>query len=538
MPAPSTRPTWIFDDSEIPDPFGHGQRAVDFLRSLKHPKSRLPGQAFQLDPWQERIVRKIYGPCHADGRRIVRTVTAVLPRGNRKTALGAGLTCLHLFGPERIPGGQLIAAAADQKQARLAYNEAAAIVAADPRIERVVRVADYRNKIEHLKTGSVLEAISADAPTQHGRTNSFSLVDELHSFKKRDLWDVIRTGAVKVPGSLIVVITTSGRGQENVAWDVVEYARKVARGDIDDPATLPILFEAPQDADWRDESLWYEVNPGLAHGYPDIEGLRQLALEAESRPADREAFKQLHCGIWLDHSADPFVEMSVYDLGARPVDLEALKKKPCWLAVDLSSNSDLTVILSAWKDGEDGYIVHPWFYCPKDNIRRRSEMDGVPYVQWAEEGLITPTPGNVVDYRFVEDQIRSLCDEYDVREIAFDPHLARNIMNNLGEDGLPVVEMRQGWVTMAPAIKELERAIVGGKFTHGGHPILRWCFSNIAVEVDKAGNKSFHKGKSTDRIDGAVVAAMAVARAAAGDARTSIFNDPTFDPTSLIVKIW
>jgi hypothetical protein len=31
--------------------------------------------------------------------------------------------------------------------------------------------------------------------------------------------------------------------------------------------------------------------------------------------------------------------------------------------------------------------------------------------------------------------------------------------------------------------------------------VLRWNFENIAVETDKAGNKSFHKGKSRDRID-------------------------------------
>jgi phage terminase large subunit-like protein len=86
-----------------------------------------------------------------------------------------------------------------------------------------------------------------------------------------------------------------------------------ARGEIEDPSTLPILFEADRDADWRDERLWHLVNPGLAHGYPDLEGLRQLAREAESRPGDRDAFRQLHLNVWLDHSASPFVDMGIYD---------------------------------------------------------------------------------------------------------------------------------------------------------------------------------------------------------------------------------
>lgn len=519
----TTLPAWIFDETPIDDPLGYGERAVSFLRVLRHPKSRAPGRAFQLDPWMERIVRRIYGPCRDDGRRIVRTVVILLPRGNRKTTLGAGLSLLHTIGPERLPGGQAVAAAADQKQARIAFDEAATICRADERIASRMTFLDYKNRLEHPKSGAFLEAISCDAGTQHGRTPSFVLADELHAWKKRDLWDVLRTGLVKVPGSLLVVITTSGRGQENIAHDIIDYARRVARGEIDDPATLPVLFETPADADWRDEEVWRRVNPGLVHGYPDIEGLRQLAREAEARPADREAFRQLHLNVWLDHSADPFVEMPIYDEGAAPVDLEALAGEPCWLAVDLSSNSDLTVVLACWRVGDD-YVVHPWFFCPADNLRGRADRDGVPYPTWAEAGFITPTPGNVVDFRAVEDTIRDLCERFDVREIAFDPHLARNMLNNLLEDGLPAVEMRQGWVTMAPAVKELERAIVGRRFRHGGHPVLRWNFANVAVHTDSAGNRVFHKGKSRDRIDGAVAAAMAVARASAGDSGLSVYE--------------
>lgn len=158
----------------------------------------------------------------------------------------------------------------------------------------------------------------------------------------------------------------------------------------------------------------------------------------------------------------------------------------------------------------------------------------MPYPAWAADELITPTPGNVVDFCAVETCIRDLCARFDVQEIAFDPHLARNTMNSLLEDGYPAVEMRQGWISMAPAVKELERAIIGRKFRHGGHPVLRWNFENIAVETDKAGNKSFHKGKSRDRIDGAQASAMAVARAAAGDSSNSIYSNLEERPAGLL----
>lgn len=69
-PSKDTFPHWIYSGVPIADPMGHGDRAVTFLRRLKHPKSALRKKAFQLDPWQERIVRKIYGPRHPDGSRI------------------------------------------------------------------------------------------------------------------------------------------------------------------------------------------------------------------------------------------------------------------------------------------------------------------------------------------------------------------------------------------------------------------------------------------------------------------------------------
>lgn len=522
-------PSWISDGCEIPDSFGYGERAVEWLRRLKHPKNPVPGHTFQLDPWQERIIRRLYGPRHEDGSRVVRRLVLLLPRGNRKTSLCAAVTLLHLLGPERLPGGLTVSAASAHEQALELFNEAAMIVQGDGRMAKHLTVRDYTSTITFGAERSRYIAVASDGKVQHGKTPNVVIADELHAWEGaagRRQWEALDSALVKVPNTLLIVATTSGRGQGNLAWQTVDYAIKVQKGEIDDPATLPVIFMAEKDDDWRDEAVWHAVNPGMKHGYPDLASYRDKARKALNSPSDRDSFLQYNLNVWLDHSASPFVEMSVYDEGRGEVDLDDLEatQAPCWLGVDLSSNSDLTAVVAAWQDGEDGYQVWPWFFCPEDNLRRRADKDGVPYPAWAEQGFIIPTPGNVVDFRMVEDQIRELCARFNVREIAFDPHLARVTLNNLLEDGLPAVEMRQGWVTMAPAVKELERAIVGRRFRHGGHPILRWHFDNIAVETDKAGNRMFHKGKSKDRIDGAVAAAMAVARCAAGDTGRSSYD--------------
>lgn len=533
----STFPEWIYDGSDIEDTFGDGKRAVEFLRLLKHPKSRLPKKAFQLDEYQERVLRAIYGPRKPDGTRIVNTVVFLVPRGNRKTSFAAALALLHTIGPERVTGGEAIFAASDRQQAGIGFKEALGIVQTDKRVLSKCKVYDAHNsakKIVYPTEGSTLEVISSDAGAQHGRTPSFVLADELHVWPTKYLWEALTTGLDKTDDTLLVVATTAGRGQDNIAWEIVDRARKVARGEIIDPSLLPVLFEADPECDYADEAEWRRVNPGSAHGYPSIEGFRRHVARAKTSPGERDSLRQLKLNIWLDHSTSPFVDMATYDLGSDPVDYDALAGQPCWIGVDMSKTTDLSAVVACFRDG-DTYTVLPQFFCPADDIRKRGDVDGVDYVRWAKEGFITATPGNVIDNAAVADCIRDLCERYEVREIAFDVAYAQAVMAPLTSDGYPVVTMRQGWLTQSPALNTLEAAIISGNFRHGGHPVLRWCFSNVAINTDSNSNRTMHKGKSTDRIDGAAASWMAVSRAAAGNTGLSFLDDPNVTADDLVL---
>ncbi len=532
MTKPTT-PIWVSDNSPIPDPHGRGERAVKFFRALRHPKSTAPKRQFVLPDFWERIIRRAYGPSNADGSRQVRTVYVEIPRGARKTTIGAGLGLLHTFGPEKVPGGSCILAAGAEDQAQLAFDEATSFVNATPGLLKAAHIVESELELEHPASGSMLVAIPAEGDVQHGKTPHFVLIDELHVWKNRRLWKALRTGLLKTPNTMLVIITTAGRGVENLAYEEHKYALRVASGEIVNPAYLPIIFAAPRDCDWKDETIWHAVNPGLKSGFPDLVGMRQAALEAQDKPGDREDFKQYNLNIWGDHSTAPFVDMSVYDEGNKPVDLAELEGKPCWIGVDMGLTTDLTAVVAAWPIDLDTFAVWAWFFCPGDNLQGRADRDGVPYPQWAKDGFIHATSGTVTDHRAVEAHIRGLCERFRVMEIAFDPAYAQQVSGPLLDDGFPVVEFRQGWFTMSPAIKTLEHAIIGRNFRHGGHPILRWCFDNIAVSTDHAGNRKFEKGKSKDRIDGAVAAAMAVARAATGDTNKSSYDDAPDD-----VSLW
>jgi phage terminase large subunit-like protein len=504
-------PHWLFDESPIADPFGYGERAVKFLRALKHPKT---GRAFQLDPWQERLVRRIYGPRNPDGTRVVRSVVMLVSRGARKTSLGAALGLLHTIGPEKVQGGQVICAAFAREQARIAFDEASGLVMAHPKVRAACDVLDYRHTIRGKTSRATFRAISAEANAAFGLSPNFALIDEIHTFKNDQLVNAIRAGLAKMPDSLCITISQAGRGSESIAFDTFEYARKVARGEVENPAVLPVLFENPADADIYDEATWHRANPGLKHGYPSIESLRELAREAKDRPSVRELFRSQHCGIWLENLADPWLDLHSWDECATATPIDQRKGEPAWIGVDLSSVSDLTAVVIAFRDDDGGFSVYPYVFAPEAGLRARQDKGDGPYVQWSEDGHLIATPGEVVDYRLVEAKIRELCERFDVREIAFDRWNATEIKSNLLDDGLPVVDHGQGFASMNAPMRAFERAAISKNLRHDGNPILRFCVANVTVVTDPAGN--IKPGKSSRRdlkTDAAVAGIMAVGRA-------------------------
>lgn len=529
----STYPEWIYDNSPIDDPFGHGDRAVRFLRTLKHPSSTERKNAFQLYDWQERIVRRIYGPRHPDGRRIVETVFWMIPRGNRKTSLAAALALLHTIGPELLPAGQVIFAACDREQAGLGFKEAVNIVRMDKRLIAATKINEATNgakRITYREKDVTLQAISSDGAAQHGKTPTFILVDELHKWKGSELWEALKTSQVK-RDNLMVIATTAGRGHENIAFERYDYACKVATGEIEDPTFLPIIFQADPKDDWRNEDVWHRTNPGMKHGFPILNRMRSNAREAEHIASTRFDFQQFNLNIWMAHSRDPLFDMSVYDSGRDGnFDLSELEALPCYLGVDLSRSGDLTAIVGAWRH-EDGRItVHPWFYLPSDGLDEKARLEQLPYPRWRDDGLLNVIDGPVIEPDAIADQIIELCGTYNVQEVVFDPSLAGPIMAKLMESGITVLQLPQTPKNMHGPICDLERVVNGKRIRHNAHPILRSHFENVVVKrATNAGElTTMHKGtRHTNHIDGAIASALAVFRAAANDNQRSIYDlDP------------
>jgi phage terminase large subunit-like protein len=191
-----------------------------------------------------------------------------------------------------------------------------------------------------------------------------------------------------------------------------------------------------------------------------------------------------------------------------------LKGRRCYVGLDLSSTKDLTAAAAAFPDDEGpGFDVLAQFWVPKEQIHERVNRDRVPYDEWARLGYLIPTPGNVVDYEYIRRELNAWALEFDVREIAYDPWNATDLVLRLQEqDGFTCVPIRQGFRSLTAPTKSLETAILSKALRHDGHLVLRWNIGNIVVVPDDAGNYKFSKAISTEKIDGAAALVNAVDR--------------------------
>ena len=183
-----------------------------------------------------------------------------------------------------------------------------------------------------------------------------------------------------------------------------------------------------------------------------------------------------------------------------------------YVGMDLSSTKDLTALVGVLPDDDGpGFDVLPQFFVPQENIRERVNRDRVPYDEWARQGFLIQTPGNVVDYEYIRRQLLEWSDEFEVQTVAFDKFNATYLVTRLSElDGFKCVQTGQGFLSLSSSTKALEKAILSRALRHDGHPVLRWCVSNVSIVADEYGNLRISKKASSEKIDGVAALIMAV----------------------------
>lgn len=546
------RPGAYFDKAKA-------DRAVEFIETAcRHVKGELAGQLFALEGWQRQVVRGMFGWMRDNGTRLYREVYIEIPRKNGKSSMGAALA-LYLLFADGEPGGEIYSAAADTDQAAIVFGVAKGMVEQDADLDSVSE--SFRRSIVY-KSNSY-HVLSADAPTKHGKNSSGILFDELHAQPNRELYDVLKTSTGSRRQPLLIMFTTAGFDRNSICWEVHEYAEKVIDGTVNDPAFLPIIYAAEEGDDWTSEKTWKKANPNYGVSIK-ADYLKAECEKAKVTPAYENTFKRLHLNIWTEQETR-WLQMSIWDKGnALPFNAAALKGRRCYGGLDLSDSNDLTAFVLVFPpdriafkakpeiDGDsvdridyaaldaEPFYVLPFFWIPEDNLRERVKRDHVPYDLWRDQGLITATPGNSIDHRYVALTLGQARLDYDLRGVIFDPWGSRKITGDLVDDYGFTLDVDEGkryqkpWLLIAPQtyqfwtppLNDLVNFLQASKIAHGGNPVLRWNASNAVVEEGKFGGIRLTKKKSREKIDGMAALGMGFEAAIrnANEIRGSVYD--------------
>jgi len=495
------------------------------------------GQPFNLTPNQQFIIGSIFGwKRKKDGLRRFRTIYIEQAKGNGKSPLagGVGLYCL-IFDDE--PGAEIYAAATTREQAGILFRDAKTFAEKSEDLRELLQID--KSNLAYYAANSFFRPISSEHRGLDGKRPHAALLDEIHEHPNDLVVRKMSAGTKTRRQALVFEITNAGYDRHSICYQHHDYSEKILEEIINDDAWFGVMSgldvcekcasdgkTVPQDGcpdcdDWRDPKTWIKANPNMPYlGAPFKDYLTRQVEEAKAMPSQENIVKRLNFCIWTE-SITRWIPADKWNACNFNVDINNLKHRVCYGGLDLSTNTDLTAWVMVFLPEKEGdkYEILCRFFLPEDNMAERVKRDKVPYDVWARQGYIILTPGDLIDYAFILDQIEQDSKVFEIAELAFDRWGSQKITTDLQNIGFEIegkktlVQFGQGYASMSPPVKETEKMVIGKEIAHGGNPVLSWMISNVAIKMDPAGNQKLDKDKSTERIDGAVALVMAIGRA-------------------------
>jgi phage terminase large subunit-like protein len=490
-------------------------RICQFVEGFHHIKGEWAKRNEQivLQPWQIFIYTTIFGWVDRDsGLRRFRTVYIECPRKNSKSTMSAPVA-LYLMAADGEAGQEVYSAATTRDQAKIVWEAAKQMVDRDPGFRKTFGVDTSAHSIYQMASASKFIAISAEGNSLDG-LNGSSIVDELHAHRTRKVYDVLETAKAARQQPLLWNITTAGSDRSGICYELRTYVTKILDAVAQDDSVFGIIYTTDEGDDWTDEATWKKANPNYGVSV-DPEELRRLCLKAQKMPSAMNNFLTKHLSVWVNADVGLFDISKWQALGDPSLDPEQFKDKPCWLGLDLAPRHDFSSRIQLFEvEKEDGvhYYVFPRHFLSEGEIEASANSQ---YAGWAREGWITTNSGNSTSYDDIEEDLRGLNAQYQVREVAYDPATAKEIVDHMSAEGMLMVEMRPLVLNFSEPTKRLDALMADGRIHHNGDPVLTWMLSNVVGHYDRKDNVYPVKERRENAIDGVVALIMALGRALA-----------------------
>ncbi len=490
--------------------FAPADNLCGFIERLPHVKGPLAGELITLEPWQVFILSTVFGWVKDDGKRRFRRSYIEVPRGNAKSTLSSALA-LYMLAADREGGAEVYSLATTRDQARIVFGDAQTMARKSLGFRNRFNVNVGAHNMNVLASGSKFEALSAEGSTLDGLNIHFGCIDELHAHKTRTVYDVVETGTGKRDNSLLWVITTAGSNRAGICYEVRSFVTKLLDGVFEDDSQFGIIYGLDDGDDWTNETSLIKANPNWGISVRS-EILVPLQAKAMQLPSAVNNFKTKHLNEWVNADTS-WMDMRAWDACANPdLDIESFVGQPCWIGLDLASKTDIAALVMVFQHSEiaDAYTVFGKYYLPEDTVNSAGNSQ---YSGWMRSGRLTVTPGNVIDFSWIEADLLDLVSRFAVQAVAFDPFQATQLSTRMLGEGLPMIELRPTVLNFSEPMKTLEALVLQKKIIHDGDPVLGWMASNVVAHLDAKDNIYPRKERAENKIDGIVALIMAISRA-------------------------
>lgn len=493
---------YIYDDAKA-------QYAIDFIQTFcKHSKGKWGGKPVILELWQKAITAALFGFVDKDtGLREYRQLILIVARKNGKSTFASCLGLLLLVADGEA-GPEIYSAATKKDQAKIIWREACSMIKKSPALNKKLdlRVSVIRSRFNE----GTFEPLGSDSDKLDGLNVHGALIDELHALKDKNLYDVLIDGMTAREQPLCIITTTAGTVRDNIYDLKYDECERIING-YEDPAgykdetILPIVYELDKREEWTDPACWAKANPGLG----SIKNTQTLAQKVYQAQHDALRVKNLLCKDFniRETSGEAFFTFDQLN-NETTYDMKALKPKYGIGGFDLSETTDLTcaTMLFCVRDDPNIYIKQ-MYWIPEDLLEKRVHEDQVPYDIWKKKGWLRTSPGFRNDYRLIlqwfvdemeQDDIYLYKCGYDRWSAAY---LVQSMKERFGDDVM--VPVAQGKQTLSGPMKNLAADLAAKRIVYGNNPILKWCMTNVAVDVDR--NDNIQPCKTSNprkRIDG------------------------------------
>lgn len=488
----------------------YADHALKFIEGFcKQSKGKNGGKALDLELWERALVACTFGIVDKKTRlRKYRQVMLVVGRKNGKSTLASAVG-LYLMIADGEAGSEVYAAATKKDQAKIIWNEAVKMVRKSPALKKRIKplVAEMRGGFNE----STFKPLGADSDTLDGLNVHGALLDEIHAWKTKDLYDVIVDGEAAREQPLTFITTTAGTIRESIYDILYAQAENLINGYSDpdgyrDDTFLPIIYELDNRSEWTEEDCWVKANPGLG----TIKNFKTLKDKVEKAKNNELLVKNLLCKDFCIRETSTESWLTFEELN-NETKFEVADLKPRYGigGVDLSATTDLTAAKMIFRVPDDPNIyVLSKYWIPEDLIDKRVKEDHIPYDVWVKKGYIEAIPGKKIHPKYITAWFLHVRDELDIYPyyIGYDSWAAEywveEMSDNFGADCMvPVI---QGKKTLSVPMYELKAEFQDNKIIYNNNPVDKWCLANTAVDIDRNGNIQPHKGKSRlKRIDGA-----------------------------------